>query len=349
MHKINIHSLLSIEIDEGLENTNRIYDFLNSINQEKNTTSTNKIKVLKVDKLNITDHREYLDGIYISPNSLIDIKYGIEIILKKNEIILNTKFRFIEWLMYSIQLGLLRNESVLIHGAAVSKDNKATLFPSWGGVGKTAILNDFAKKYGYKIIGDDLFILNKKGDIFSFPKPMVLYPYHKNLFPEIFKKNPSLIPTGMTKTVSRLVPKIKKILSPFPVLMNYARNHNPQVKWALPYEVFGAEKICDRTVSHEIFWLERSNNESSLLKGNENISSQILGSTINEFDQRVVLCINVLMGLGLLSNDDYLDKWYNILNQGLAKTIKGRINVNNKISIDEIGGFIKNLLNENDS
>lgn len=343
----NLHNLLSIEIDQGLEDTNRIYDFLRTLHNSNGIHSNNKIKVNKVDHIDLSTHREYMDGIYISPESLIDKNYGIEIILKENEIILNTKFRFIEWLMYSIQLGLLRNNCVLIHGAAVAKNNKATLFPSWGGVGKTAILNEFTKKYGYQIIGDDLFILNNKGEIFPFPKPMVLYPYHKNLFPEIFKKSPSMIPTSMTKLVSRLVPKVKRILSPFPSLMNYARNHNPQIKWALPYEVFGKDKIAGKTDASQIFWLERSNNKSNLVQGNKNINSQILGSTINEFDQRVVLCVNVLMGLGLLSNEEYLGRWYNVLEQGLSNAAKGSINVNSKVSIDEIGDFINKLLDEN--
>lgn len=344
----NIHNLLSIEIDNELEDTNRIYDFLNSITVDENISVKNCIKVQKVSKIDLSNHREYMDGIYISPHSLVDVKYGIEIVLKENEIILRTKFRFIEWLSYCIQIALLRNDCVLIHGAAVSKDNKATIFPSWGGVGKTAILNDFAKKYSYEIIGDDLFILSMKGEIYTFPKTMVLYPYHKNLFPEIFERSPSIIPTSMTKIVSRYVPKIKKLLSPFPTLMNYARNHNPQVKWALPYEVFGSDKICNKTLSYEAFWLERNSEESKLVNGNENIASQILGSTLNEFDHRVVLCVNVLMGLGFLSNDDYLKKWYNVLNQGLSNTKKGSININNKVSIDEIGGFIKKLLDENE-
>lgn len=343
----NIHNLLSIEIDQGLEDTNRIYEFLQSINDPAHSACSNKIKVNKVKEIDLSNHREYADGIFISPKSLIDKNYGIEVILNENEIILNTKFRFIEWLMYSIQLGLLRSNSVLVHGAAVAKDNKAILFPSWGGVGKTAILNDFTKKYNYEIIGDDLFILNIEGEIFPFPKPMVLYPYHKNLFPEIFEKNPSLIPTSMTKVVSRLVPKIKKILSPFPTIMNYARNHNPQVKWALPFEVFGKDKIAGKTISHQVFWLERSNNPSCLININENICSQILGSTINEFDQRVVFCVNILMGLGILRNDEYFGKWYDVLSSGLSFSHKGSINVNSKISIDEIGDFIKNLLDEN--
>ena len=344
MKKYNIHNLLTIEIEDGLEDTNRIYDFLDKIHELNSTFPINKIRVNKIISIDISDHREYFDNIFISPKSLIDYKYGIKIIVSKNEIVLNTKFRFIEWLMYSIQLALLRVDCTLIHGAAISKNDEAILFPSWGGVGKTAILNDFVKKYGFDFIGDDLFILDKKGNIFSFPKPMVLYPYHRNLFPEIFKKSPSLIPARFTKTVSSLVPKIKKILSPFPTLMNYARNHNPQVKWALPVEVFDKDKICYQTKVKSAFWLERSNEKTQLAFENKNICSQILGSTINEFDQRVVYSVNVLMGLGLLSNEKYYIKWTQVLDNGLKHAIRGSINVSNSVSINEIGSVIKELI-----
>ncbi len=344
MKNYNIHNLITIEIEGGLEDTNRIYDFLEKIHLLNSKSPINKIKVNKVNSFDLSDHREYYDGIFISPKSLIDNKYGVEVIMTKNEIILNTKFRFIEWLMYSIQLALLRVDCTLIHGAAVSKNKEAILFPSWGGVGKTAILNDFVKKFGYEVIGDDLFILDKKGSIYSFPKPMVLYPYHKDLFPEIFKKSPSLIPSSLNKTVSRLVPKVKKFLSPFPTLMNYARNHNPQVKWALPGEVFGEDKICIKTEIKSAFWLERSNEETQIVFENKNLYSQIVGSTINEFDQRIVYSVNVLMGLGLLCNEEYFIKWSEVLDNGMKQATKGSINVSNSVSINEIGTVIKELI-----
>ncbi|MGO3184236.1 MAG: hypothetical protein ACTIJ9_15525 [Aequorivita sp.] len=347
MREYNIHNLVSINIDDNLEETNRIHDFLGSINNDTPDTGF-KILINKVTNIDLSDHREYSDGIYISPKSLIDIKYGIEVIITSDTIILNTKFRFIEWLMYMLQIALLKRDAVLIHGAAVSKEGKATLFPSWGGVGKTAILNDFVKKYDYKVIGDDLLILNSSGEVFSFPKPMVLYPYHKKLFPEIFDKSPSLIPSGLTKQVSRIVPKVKKMLSPFPRLMNFARNHNPQVKWALPSEVFGSENIENKTVVKNIFWLERSNLETSRVNTNDVLPSQILGSTINEFDQRVVLCVNVLMGLGKIDNNEYLIRWNDILEKGLSNIEKGWINVASSVSIDDIGGVVNDIL-ENDN
>src|SRR5690625_3065323 len=341
MKEYLIHELISIKIAKGLENTNKIYDFLESIHDSDCSPPNNYIEINKVEDIDLSKHREYADGIYISPYSLIDNKYGIEVINKGNKIILNTKFRFIEWLMYSIQLALMKVDSVLIHGAAVAKDGKAILFPSWGGVGKTAILNDFAKKYNYKIIGDDLFILTLDGTIYSFLKPMVLYPYHKNLFPEVFKKSPSLIPTTMTGFMSKMVPKVKKLLSPFPVLMNFARNHNPQVKWALPSEVFGKDKIIYKTKVQSVYWLERSKYDTEMKLNNVNVESRIIGSTINEFDQRVVFCVNVMMGLGLIHNDLYLQKWYQVLNSGLNGTKKGIINVNMDVSIEEIGTTIK--------
>ncbi|GAB3025437.1 hypothetical protein GCM10027051_32710 [Niabella terrae] len=345
MKRFNIHNLIIVEIDDELEDTNRIYDFLNSINTTRSvSTSPFKISVNKVNSIDKSLHREYSNGIYTNEKSIIDSRYGIEVVIKDKEILLNTKFRFIEWLVYCFQLALLKQDAVLVHGAAVSYEGKALLFPSWGGVGKTAILNDFVKKYNFKVIGDDLFILTKEGNVLSFPKTMVLYPYHKKLFPEVFSKSPNLVPAFFTKQLSRIVPKIKKLLSPFPVLMNYFRNRNPQIKWALPYEVFGDKSICQESIASEVYWLERSSNRSNITNENNAIYSQILGSTINEFDQRIIYSVNAIMGVGVLSYEDYLGRWYSVLKAGLNNCKKGRIEVNHSVSIDEIGDFMYNIL-----
>jgi len=345
MNIFNIHDLFAIEIEDGLEDTNKIYQFLSSINKGNSRTLKNKIIISKIEIFNLDNHRLYSDNIYISSHSLIDNNYGIEIIIDENNIYLKTKYRFIEWLMYSIQLMLLKLDCVLIHGAAVSKDKEAIILPSWGGVGKTAILNDFVKKLDYKVIGDDLFILKHNGEIFSFPKPMVLYPYHRILFPEIFKNHINIIPVKFTGFVSRLVPRIKKLLSPFPKFLNFVRNNNPQLYWALPSEVFGKEKIEDYSKIKYAFWLERSKEPTNINYVNNKLESQILGSTINEFDQRVVFCANVLLGLGILDNNNYLIKWSNLLESGLRNAKTGRININIDVKIQNVGTEIERLLN----
>lgn len=347
MKHYSVHNLLSIDIASGLENSNRFLDFLETVTETNpENGKAAKIIITKVRSFDLSRHREYADGIFISPLSLIDLKYGIEVSAQGDTIYLKTKFRFIEWLIYCIQLSLLKIDATLIHGAAVSKNGQAILFPSWGGVGKTAILNVFVKKHGYKVLGDDLFILNKEGIVLPFPKAMVLYPYHRNLFPEIFRGSAVMVPIALNKLVSKLVPKVKKLLSPFPRLMNYVRNRNPQVKWVLPFEVFGEDSICKESTVTKAFWLERSFTESKLELENKNIYSQIIGSTINEFDQRVIFSVNVLMGLKLLSYESYLGKWYEVLTEGLSKSGVGQIDISKNVAIEDIGDFMHRILND---
>ena len=348
MRKYNIHNLVKIVLDEGLENSNLINEFLDIFtdNNAYNNKNLFKISIIKTNSFNISNHREYFDKIYIGINSIIDLRYGIEVILNENEIILKTKYRFIEWLMVSLQIGLLKNDCVLIHGAAVAKNDGATLFPSWGGVGKTAIINELVKKFDYGLIGDDFFILESNGTVYNFPKPMVLYPYHKDLFPEVFNKFPDKIFNIIsTKQTSGMTPLIKKILSPCPKILNFLRNHNPNLKWILPLEVFG-NNITQKSHVKNIFWIERSTEKTTIINNNQNIISQIFGSTINEFDQRVIYCLNILMGIGQLFIDEYIIKWNIVLKNGLVNIPKGTININNNVSITRIGSVIEKIIRD---
>lgn len=88
-----------------------------------------------------------------------------------------------------IQFLLVRRGITLVHAAAVADTRGAvTLLPGPGGVGKTALLGEWVKKHGLKLLGDDIVAVSLGGMCYSFPRSFVLKAYHQSVFPEVFRR-----------------------------------------------------------------------------------------------------------------------------------------------------------------
>jgi hypothetical protein len=85
---------------------------------------------------------------------------------------------------FFIYLKITEKGYPLVHASAVSKNNKAYLFPSSSGGGKTSLALYFVER-GYQFLADNLVIL-KDANVLSFPSPLRMFTY--NLSPRIKRK-----------------------------------------------------------------------------------------------------------------------------------------------------------------
>lgn len=96
-------------------------------------------------------------------------------------------------MMFSL-LGLmqqlfLRQNTSFTHAAALQDPKgKALLLAGAGGVGKTALAGFLVKEKGYKLLGDDMVIVNQSGTCLAFHRPFTLKEYHSSVYPEVFVK-----------------------------------------------------------------------------------------------------------------------------------------------------------------
>ncbi len=260
MKYLSIHGIVGLEIDDNY----KWYDTLipnipmfesNAKEVEKIGT---KIKVTYKKKLELKESYEVVPYIFINRNTnqFYDKKYGCIVSKENNGYRIECSQECNEWIMMLLEYCLLLNNATFIHSAGVAKDGKAYVFPSWGGVGKTASVAKLIRENNYQLLGDDLVILDKDGIVHAFPKKFVLYAYHKKLFKESMK-NKKLIKGGLSNLVSHLIPTIKSILRHFPFVMAWARRHNPQSKRVTPYEIFGEKCIATDAKLSGFTWLER--------------------------------------------------------------------------------------------
>ena len=293
MKYLSIHNIVGLEINDSY----KWYDTLipNIPMFESSKEKVEKINtIIRINykkRLELEDSYEVVPYIFINRNSnqFYDKKYGCIISKEKNGYSIDCCQECNEWIMMILEYCLLKNGATFIHSAGVAKDGKAYVFPSWGGVGKTASVAKLIRENDYKLLGDDLVILDKEGNVYAFPKKFVLYAYHKNLFKDNMKDK-KLIKGRLSNLVSHFIPAIKSILRHFPFVMAWARRHNPQSKRVSPYEIFGSESIEIKAKLRGFTWLERTkiDKTKTVSIDSYNLSARALMITLHElYDTRL--------------------------------------------------------------
>jgi hypothetical protein len=266
--------------------------------------------------------REVGRGILNTPTGVIDDVYGVEVAWRDpRHLLVHCTRPTLEWAMPSLLLAGLRAGCAFMHGAGLERDGVAWLFPSWGGVGKTALVASLVRSHGWRMLGDDFVVVTGDGDCLAFPKPMVLYPYHRDMFPEVFSsgRGPAA-PASFNGALTRAAVALKPVLRRFPGLLQWARRHNPQSVRMPPSQVFGRDKVAARGRIGGAVFLERVNGLSAprLEEVVGGLAGRAFGTTLSEFDPRCTMACNVALGSGHLRPDEFYEPWVRILEEGLG-------------------------------
>jgi hypothetical protein len=149
---------------------------------------------------------------------------------------------------------------------------------------------------------------------------MGICAYHKEIYPEFFAGNggpaaPRLLNSCLTWGARR----VKPLLRPFPGVLQFARRHNPRVRWVAPSEVFGIGQLASQAAVESVVWLDRVAGipEPMLVPADESLASRIAGSTLNEIDPWCVRVMNIAFGLGLLDFSEVYAAWQRVVQNAL--------------------------------
>ena len=261
MKYFSIHGIVGISVSKSYKWTETLIPNIPMFKTDADNFSHIKTKI----SLEYNDNVVKLDNFYeVVPNIFInrntneifDKEYGALITRKKDGYSIVCSQECNEWLMMVLEYCLLANGATLVHSAGVEKNGKAYIFPSWGGVGKTASIAKLVREEGYHLLGDDLTILKTDGSVLAFPKKFVLYDYHRKLFSDAMSGTP-LVKGGISNIASKMIPGVKAFLRKFPGVLAWARRHNPQSKRVSPYDIFGGDVIATGGKLEAVTWLER--------------------------------------------------------------------------------------------
>jgi hypothetical protein len=87
------------------------------------------------------------------------------------------------------QLKVLDKGYCFLHAGCVAQDEKAVVFLSPAGAGKTAAVLDALEK-GSPFLGDEFVIANKAGFAFSYPRMLNINPYHGRIYSHLLRRMP---------------------------------------------------------------------------------------------------------------------------------------------------------------
>jgi len=299
---------------------------------------------------------------------LIDPAQRIALIRGMNSYTVYTDNAF----LINLLMQLLWNESgnTFIHAAAVANpDGEVILLPGAGGVGKTSLVGYLVRNHGYKLLGDDLVLIDHDSNCFAFPRPFIIKEYHREDYPEVFKKlnsnqafsrngvfqssrwnrkAKSMIRfiidnapfVGVTKSILKGVGLMEQI-TPFirrePILPFVA---------AVPIEeILGADAVKTVGSIHKVFFLERSSSPDFSIKSidHSSIVNRVFSIIHHEWTE-VMRQFFTLGAVELEDTADYFKKTRGIIEHALSGQECLLVSIPNNSSPQELGKYFMGLL-----
>lgn len=163
---------------------------------------------------------------------------------------------------YLIHLLCLGEKKKFVHSAGVESAGDVTLICGHGGIGKTAFISRALEDRDMKVLGDDLNIIKKSGDIVSYNRPFCLYDYHKQLFPSYFENG------RLKQSVSRKT-KLNRLRRRLNLETGLSTNIDFNFLSVPAHDICGRANISSGGTLRKLIYIERTHSSSDEVSWNE--------------------------------------------------------------------------------
>jgi hypothetical protein len=262
-------------------------------------------------------------GVRRSTVGLVDEEYGVSLSFpSRTEIVLRTEDPCPEWFSWSLQLLALRSRATFVHAACLERAGKAVLLAARNGFGKTALVGDFVRRGGWRVLSDDLTLLSDSG---------MCYPYPRT-------------PRVLTGAFERAGRAMKPLLQQVPGLLGNARKHHPARNSASA--TVNVDQATTAAPLDTLIWLERRAGigQPQIRPAEPTLAPRILSGTISEFDPRCVRITNIALALGLIDTSSTYGTWIDVLRAGLARVRAYTIAVPASLPLEEMPSLVQQTL-----
>lgn len=237
-------------------------------------------------------------GVYLeNPNVQIFVDENGFRIHGKGELLV-IALPLIDWMM--VQRG-----AAMLHAMTVEYKGFGICMPAWGGSGKTSTMSKLIKTPGFAFMGDDWTFLSHRGELLGFAKPMFMKPYHRTLYPHLFKKvHKPLVPNFLSKPIHSLTTRVHPYITRVPKLAQFVRKWSPEHMMVQPEQAFPGTTISKGAPLAASLFVERIETHSTepqfYRKDAQWLTTKLIGNYFSELPRYSRLVMTTLGAAGLL-------------------------------------------------
>jgi GT2 family glycosyltransferase len=164
----------------------------------------------------------------------------VQVLVEDGGFKLNGSREMLTFALPLIDRVLVTHDVAMIHAATVDYRGHGICMPAWGGTGKTSTIAKLLELDGYAFMGDDWGFLSGDGRLLGYQKPMLIKPYHKELYPHLFSKRSRkpLVPPALSSQAARLATLVHPLVTQYPRLARVGRRLSPEHMTVTPKDAF---------------------------------------------------------------------------------------------------------------
>jgi len=250
----------------------------------------------------------------------------------------------IDWIM-------VQKRAAMLHAMTVEYKGFGICMPAWGGSGKTSTMSKLMKIPGFAFMGDDWTFLAQSGDLLGFAKPMFMKPYHRTLYPHLFKKvHKPLVPNFLSKPIHSLTTRVHPYITRMPKLARFVRKWSPEHMMVQPEQAFPDAKISKVAPLAASLFVERietlSTEPQFIQKDARWLTTKLIGNYFSELPRYSRLVMTTLGAAGLVPVEQSFREKEAILLEALAGKPAFYLRIPKSLNPDQASDIIVEKIKE---
>jgi hypothetical protein len=248
------------------------------------------------------------DSYYFGDNHLYLTKYKTHLLKQNNSWLLASERDLLIFTHPLLQMICLRKKHCMIHSASVAINGRGVLLAACGGTGKTSAVICILREIGGASFLSDDFSFISPDLIYSNPKAFSIYPYHKTLFPHLFKtRHKILIPSCLSGIFEKVHTIVRPAIMAFPRLENIAKRISPEFMQIPARQALADFEFSDKAKIDTILFLEKYSGDKTVLedicgdRARQRLTSNWLYE-IGKYSQEMIVAMS---GAGIIDLTEY--------------------------------------------
>jgi hypothetical protein len=246
--------------------------------------------------LTITDqHEPLIGGAFGEAHGETDFYYndagvfleapGVQVFLDEDGFRLHGTSELLVMALPLIDRLMVTRQAAMIHALTVAYRGHGICMPAWGGTGKTSTMSKLVTMPGFSFMGDDWAFLTDDGQLLGYAKPMFIKPYHRPLYPHLFKnRHKPLIPIRFSKPIAKITTLVHPYITRYPNLARITRRWSPEHMMVTPRQAFPNAVFSEAAPLAGSLFVERYQSDTAEVQFEEKDTSWMVSKMIGNFN-----------------------------------------------------------------